>query len=77
MGRYHLRITELEHDDVSLDNRLRVEEASQLGGFFRSSAKTPKYDIIHTHETRPHSFASRDEPCLERANDSREGRSRD
>ena len=28
----------------------------------------PKSDIIYTYENRPHSLASRDEPCLERAN---------
>ena len=34
----------------------------------------PKSDIIYIHENRPHSLAFRDEPCLERANASREGR---
>lgn len=33
----------------------------------------PKSDTIYNNETRPHSLISRDEYCLERANDSREG----
>ena len=34
---------------------------------------SPKSDTIYNNETRPHSLISRDEYCLERANDSREG----
>ena len=38
--------------------------------------KNQKSAIIHTYEIRPHSLHAHDEPCLERANASREGRSR-